>query len=299
MWFILGIFSALSLGFYDICKKKSLQGNAVIPVLFFSILCSGILLLPFLLVSRFWPEALSGTMFYVPAVDFHTHVLIFFKSFLVLASWLCAYFSMKNLPITIVSPVNATRPMWTLLGAVTIFQEQLSGFQWAGIAVALLSIFMFSVVGNKEGVSFTHNKWIWCLLLATLLGACSGLYDKYLMRSLDRMAVQVYYIFYQIVLMAIILMVMWYPHRKKHTLFVWRHVIVLISVFLIVSDFLYFYALSLPDSLISVLSTVRRGGVIVPFVYGALYMHEKNVRLKALCLGGVILGMIFLFLGGS
>lgn len=297
MWFLFGICSALSLGCYDVCKKKSLQNNAVIPVLFFSVLCSGLLLLPLLLASRVAPNVLEDSIFYVPQVDARTHLFIFFKSMLVLSSWLFAYFSMKNLPITIVAPINATRPMWTLLGAVFLFREQLSLYQWLGISVALISIFMFSVAGRKEGVSFTHNKWIWSLIMATVLGAMSGLYDKYLMHSFNHMAVQVYYILYQIILMGIIVLILWYPHRKKHTPFVWRNSIIFISAFLVLADFLYFYALSFPDSLISVLSTVRRSGVIVPFAYGALVMHDKNVKLKSLCLLGVILGMVFLFLG--
>ncbi len=47
MWLFLGIFSALSLGIYDVCKKLSLQKNAVIPVLFLSIVISSTLLMPF------------------------------------------------------------------------------------------------------------------------------------------------------------------------------------------------------------------------------------------------------------
>lgn len=296
MWFVLGLLSAFFLGCYDISKKISLRDNAVVPVLFSSVACSALLLLPFLLASRWAPETMADTPFFVPEVDVRTHGFIFLKSVIVLASWAFGFFSMKNLPITLVSPINATRPMWTLVGALLIFHEQLSLYQWIGILLALLSFMAFSFVGRKEGVSFVHNKWIYCLIIAVVLGAASGLYDKYLMHRFDRMAVQVYYMIYQALLMVVFLF-LWKFNPRRGTSFQWRWSIVFISIFLVLADFVYFYALSYPDSLISVLSTVRRAGVVVPFAYGVWVLHDKNPKLKSFCLLGVLLGMLFLFLG--
>ena len=297
MWLIFGLCSALLLGSYDVCKKVSVQNNAVIPVLFTSILISSLLLLPFLLISRLQPIWFEGSAFFVPKVDLHTHLLILIKSLIVLSSWIFSFFALKHLPITLASPISATRPAWTVLGALLIFGEQLNTYQIIGIIIALFSFFMFSVAGKKEGISFKTNKWLWFLILATLTGSASGLYDKYLMRQFDHMAVQVYYTFYQAIVMALITLFLWYPTRKKTTPFQFRWSIVLISIFLVSSDFLYFYALTFSDSLISVLSTIRRLGVVVPFLYGVIVMRDKNVKLKVICLFGVLLGMFFLFLG--
>ena len=73
--------------------------------------------------------------------------------------------------------------------------------------------------------------------------------------------------------------------------------ILLISIFLSMADFAYFYALSLPTALISVVSMIRRGSVLVSFSVGALVFHEKNLRAKAVDLVLVLLGMVFLYLG--
>ena len=299
MWLILGFCSALLLGAYDVCKKVSLQNNAVIPVLLTSIVISSILLLPLLLISRLQPDWLEHSVFFVPKVDFQTHLFIFVKSLIVLSSWIFSYFALKHLPITLASPIAATRPAWTVLGALLIFGEQLNVYQIVGIIIALFSFFMFSVAGKKEGISFKTNKWFWFLILATLTGAASGLYDKHLMRQFDQMAVQVYYTLYQAIVMAVITLFLWYPTRKKTTPFHFRWSIVLISLFLVSSDFFYFNALTFPDSLISVISTIRRLGVVVPFIYGAIVLRDKNVKLKILCLSGVLLGMFFLFLGSK
>ncbi len=296
MWILLAILSALCLGFYDVSKKQSLNGNAVPIVLFLSVACSSLILLPFLLLSHFCPESLTGTLFYVPPVDLRTHLLIFLKSALVLASWACAYVAMKHLPITIVSPVNATRPMWTLLGAVLLFHETLNGWQWTGILMALVSFWAFSVVGQKEGITWRHNRYIYALLLATFLGAASGLYDKYLMQSLNHMAVQVGYTEYRAVLRGIVCAVIYWRKAEKMS-FRPTWWIVGISVFLVLSDFVYLLALSYPDSLISVISLVRRSGVIIPFLFGAFFLHDRNLRPKAVCLLGVLLAMVCLLIG--
>ena len=70
-----------------------------------------------------------------------------------------------------------------------------------------------------------------------------------------------------------------------------------ISLFLSTADFMYFYSLSLPSSMISIVSMIRRGSVVVSFVCGALFFHEKNLRAKALDLALVLLGMLCLYIG--
>lgn len=297
MWLILALISALLLGIYDVSKKVSVQGNAVIPVLLSSVLISSGILFPFLLISFVFPERLEGTPFFVPKVDLYTHGLLVVKAVIVLTSWLFAYFAMKHLPITLASPIKATQPVWVVVGGVLLFGEKLNGYQWAGVLVTLVSFFMFSFAGKKEGFSLRSNKWILFIILATLTGAVSGLYDKYLLHRFDHMAVQTYYTFYQAVIMGLITLFLWYPGRRNTTPFQFRWSIVMISVFLVAADFAYFYALTMPDSLISVVSTIRRAGVVVPFLYGALIMGDKHLKMKAIDMVGVVIGMLLLFLG--
>jgi bacterial/archaeal transporter family protein len=299
MWLILGFVSAFFLGTYDIAKKLSLQNNAVIPVLFLSVVFSSLILSPFLIISWFCPSVLQGGIFFVPEVDFRTHMFILLKSFIVLSSWLFAYFGVKYLPITVASPVKATQPIWTVLGALIIFGERLNLYQSIGVGIALVSFFLFSVNGKKEGISFRTNKWFVFLVIGTLTGAVSGLYDKYLMKQFDHMAVQVYYTIYQALIMAVILLIVWYPTRKKTTPFQFKWSIVFISVLLITADFVYFYALTMPNSMISIMSTIRRGGVVIPFLYGAIIMKDTNLKTRSLYLVEVLVGMIFLYLGSK
>ncbi|MBO5863201.1 MAG: DMT family transporter, partial [Paludibacteraceae bacterium] len=248
MWVVLAICSALLLGIYDVFKKRSLRDNAVIPVLFLSIVISTFMFVPIVVLSVV-SEDFKDSELYVPKADLEAHLYIFVKAVIVLGSWICAYFGMKNIPITIFSPIRATQPIWTLIGAVVFFAEVLSGWQVAGVALTIVSFYFFSIAGLKEGVSWKSNRWVWLVILATLLGAVSGLYDKHLMRLFDRMTVQVYSSVYQTILMAAVLFFLWYPNRSKTTPFQWRWSIVGISVFLILADFVYFKALSMDDAL--------------------------------------------------
>ena len=299
MWLLLAFFSAALLGFYDVFKKISLNKNAVIPVLFLNTVFFSLIFVPFIIASSFFPEFMEKTIFFVPQTDFKTQLFIVLKSFIVLSSWMSAYYALKNLPITLASPIKASQPILTLLGAVFIFGERLNIYQWIGVVISISGFLMLSRSGKKEGISFKSNKWIWCIIFATITGAISGLYDKYLMQRLliDRMTVQAWYNFYQVLMMGIVLLVIWMPNRKKNTPFQWRWSIPLISIFLSIADFAYFFALSDPDALISIVSLVRRSGVLVSFTAGWLFFKEKNIKGKAVDLLLVLIAMVFLYLG--
>lgn len=298
MWLALAFLSAFLLGCYEVNKKMSLNGNAVIPVLFLNTLISSLIFLPFILLS-YTTNWLDDTMFYVPKASFETHMAVLLKAVIVLTSWISGYFALKHLPLTITGPIKATQPVLTLVGALLIFGERLNLYQWIGVLFAIASFYLLSSSGKKEGINFAHNKWIFLTVISILTGAASGLYDKHLMRGLDVMTVQVWFNIYQCAIMAAILLFLWYPTRKRTTPFEWRWNIIFISVFLCVADWVYFYALTFPDSMISIVSMVRRSNVLVTFVAGALFFHEKNLKNKAIDLILVLIGMIFLFLGSK
>ena len=303
MWLILAFVSAFLLGFYDVFKKKSLKNNAVVPVLFLNTMFSSLIFLPFIIASANGNIS-ESSLFYTHTYGWEAHKYILLKSCIVLSSWLFGYFGIKHLPLTIVGPINATRPVMVLIGALTFFGERLSLFQWLGVITAMFSLFMLSQSGKKEGIDFKHNKWIVFVLTSNILGALSGLYDKFLMASpaaggvgLDKMAVQSWYNIYQFFMMGIMMLILWMPTRKKTTPFHWDWCIIMISIFLSAADFVYFYALSLDGAMISIVSMIRRGSVLVSFTFGALIFREKNLKSKVVDLILVLISMIFLFIG--
>ena len=303
MWLILAFMSAAFLGIYDSLKKKALRNNAVIPILFLNTLFSSLIFLPFIILSES-TDLLDDSIFHVGSGGWETHKFVVLKAFIVLSSWVLGYFGMKHLPLTIVGPINATRPVMVLIGALLFFGERLNVWQWIGVSLAIISFLLLSRSGKKEGIDFKHNHWIFMIVGAAVMGAVSGLYDKFLMATvseggvgLDRMMVQSWYNIYQCIMMLAMLILLWWPKHKETTPFHWDWAIIGVSLFLSTADFVYFYALSVPAAMISIVSMVRRGSVIVSFLCGAVLFHEKNLKAKAVDLALVLLGMIFLYIG--
>lgn len=304
MWIAFALLSALLLGFYDVSKKISLKDNAIIPVLFLNTLFCSLLFVPFIALSG---NAIGSDAFlYVPQTSLHEQVFIMLKAVIVLSSWILGYKAIKHLPLTIVGPINATRPVMVLMGALLLYGERLNLWQWAGVALSIVSFFMLSRSGRKEGIKFSHNKWIAFLIAAAVLGACSGLYDRLILApvsegglGLHRMTVQAYYNFYQCILMFVAMLTMWLPKRSSSTPLKWHWAIPVISIFLSAADLAYFYALTKPDAMISVVSMIRRGSVVVSFCIGAIFLHEKNLRSKLPDVILILLSMLMLYLGSK
>lgn len=320
MWVLFALASAFLLGFYDFFKKISLKGGAVIPVLWANTVICSLFFIPLIICSACGAIS-SDSAAFVPSGGWAQHRFVMLKAVIVLSSWICGYFAIKHLPLTIVGPVNSTRPVMALVGALLVFGEKLNPWQWAGVAVAITAFVMLGRSGRKEGIDFSHNRWIWLLIAAAVFGAASGLYDKYLMspegQGLDRLFVQGWYNVYQAIIMGIIFFVVWLPKYRrdmrmyngavavagedcgveKPEAFRWKWTIPMISVFLTGADLFYLTALSKPGAMIAVVSMVRRSSVLVSFAAGAAFLHEKNLRSKAVDLVLVFISLILLLIG--
>lgn len=299
MWLTLAFISAALLGLYDAAKKTALTGNAVLPVLLLNTLFSTLFFLPMILAAECGFGWFDGTVLASTSGTAEAHAMVLLKSGIVLISWIFGYFALKHLPITIVGPINATRPVMVLVGAMLIFGERLNAYQWTGVLLVLLSLFLLSRSSRREGVDFRHNIWILFIALAAIAAIASGLYDKYIMARLAPVFVQSWCNFYLLVMMSIVVGILWLPRRSRTTPFHWSWAIPLISVFLSLADFAYFSALHQQDAMISVVSMVRRGSVVVSFACGVVLFRERNLRSKAVDLAFIIAGMFFLWLGSK
>ena len=298
MWVSLAFLSALMLGLYDVAKKRSLKDNAVLPVLWLNTLFSTIIFFPALIDSAVGTELLGDTIFATTSGSLRDHAMVIIKAIMVLSSWIFGYFGIKHLPLTIVGPINATRPVLTLCGAIIIFGERLNGYQWVGVILAIVSLYLLSRSSKKEGVDFAHNRWILCVAAAAIIGVGCGLYDRYIMYSLNAVFVQSWYTFYQFLLMSAIVAILWLPKRKSQP-FHWSWAIPMISILLTTADMAYLHSLTEASAMIAVVAMIRRSSVVVSFGCGALLFGERNLKAKALDLLLILVGMIFLYIGSK
>ena len=292
LWILLSLVSAVFLGFYEIAKKVSVRDNAVPPVLLFNVLTSAVLWAPVVLVSRCCGSEFVGDLFYVERLDWSDHLLLFAKSVIAGSSWILASYALKHLPMSIAAPIRASSPLWTVLIAVTFMGERPALMQWCGVTIILVSFLIFSAVGQLEGIRFHRDRWIGFMVTATLLGAISALYDKFLLQRMEMKAstVQAWFSIY-LVLVMLPLYIRWRILDQVTSPFQWRWSIPMIALLLLVSDFTYFSAIGQPGALISVISPLRRTSVVIAFIAGIRMYAEKNWRLKAICLMGLLVGV--------
>lgn len=291
MWILLALCSAFGLGIYDIMKKISVRSNNVTVVLLLNTLFGTVLLSPVIIGCLADGGAGLGN-------TLTGHMLIIIKAVIVLSSWMLGYFAIKYLPLTIQGPINASRPVIVLVGAMLVFGERLNLLQWCGILLGFISLFMISRVGAREGYTVRSSRWIWMSVGATFLGAISALYDKYLLQFYPPLEVQAWYSLYQLILMTFIVLVLrGMGHARER--FEWRWTIVGISLFLTGADIAYFYSLSQPDAMISVVSMIRRASVLVSFAYGVMVLGERNVRAKLIDLCILLVSLVLLIAGSG
>ncbi|QDV22097.1 EamA family transporter [Aureliella helgolandensis] len=294
-WFVLSLLSALFLGFYDIAKKAAVRENAVPPVLLCNVLTAALLWGPMAAGAWLFPTEVADWQRALVELDLQGHLLLAAKSLLVGMSWTLALFAIKRLPISIATPIRATSPLWTVTFAVVAMHERPTANQWCGMLLILIAFIAFSRVGKREGIHFRSDRGVLLMVLATLLGAASALYDKYLLQQvgLPPAVVQAWFSFYLVPVMLPLSVHWWLRERRQHP-FQWRWSIPMIAVFLLIADFSYFTAVADTEALISVISPLRRTSILVPFLFGILHLGEKNWKGKLACICGILLGVVWL-----
>jgi bacterial/archaeal transporter family protein len=296
-WIVASLISAIFLGVYELCTKHAVRENAVLPVLFFSTLTGATVWTGLLLVQAIYPSLLPSSLV-TQSLNLSQHLQLALKSGIVTASWLFTYFALKHLPLSIGSPIRASSPLFTLFGAILILGERPSVLETLGVLTTLASFVGLSFIGRREGIHFHRDKWVGFILLGTLFGAVSSLYDKYLLGKggFTVPTVQAWFSIYLLIFF-VPFMVGWQRRWWERNVFHWRWSVPLIAISLLVADYIYFSALANPDSLVSMVMSLRRGSTLVAFGGGLLFFGEINGRQKLPAVIGIFIGIVLTILG--
>ena len=301
MWVVLSLVSAFLLGFYDIFKKQTVVGNAIIPVLFYSTMISAALFVPFILLSRFKPFIFDSDFMqklFIEPITARQHLLILGKTSIILCSWMFSYSAMKHLPITVVGPVNQLRPAITVILMFIVFRESLTWLQGTGVVLAIISFYFMNRSGKLEGIQFKSNKWVYMLLGSAVLVAFSGVYDKFLLskENISPSTIQAWYTIYDFLMMTVLFFLIWFPKREKQS-FEWRWGIVAMAVFVTVADVIYLTGLKQEAAVVVLIPLILYGvRLVVSFVYGIFGFKEQNIRSKIVPLLMVLAALVCLCL---
>jgi len=293
-WLFLTLISAVLMAGYDFLKKSALRDNAVFPVLFGGIAAGSLVCLPIIIWSAVSPSTLPHASLQVTDISLSEHLQILVKSTLVVTSWIFGYLGLKSLPLSIATPIRATSPLWTILFAIVFFAERPSPQQWLGVGVILVSFFIFSLAGKKEGIEFHRSKAVGYIIVATVLGASSAIMDKVLLQNsqITPNQVQVWFSLYCTPLMLPALL--WWRKRSDRNAFEFRWSIPAIGLVLLAADYFYFNAIAQPDALISLISPVRRSAVVISFILGIVVLKEQLRPTKIIAVCGILAGVFLL-----
>lgn len=300
-WMTLTLVSALLLGVYDVTKKMSVRGNAVPIVLLLSVSVGAAIWTVLLAWQRLVGAESIPDWLLVSPLDAKSHAMLAGKALLVGTSWTLAFHALKALPLSIAAPIRSTSPVWTLAIAVTLLGERPSIRQWIGIAVVLGFFWALSIVGRHEGIRFGANRAVFIMIVATVLGAISSIYDKILLQRFEfsPATVQAWFSFYLVPVMFPMAWLWWRDSRQSSgppIPFEFRYSILWISPLLLAADMAYFTALANPDALVSIVSSLRRTSVMVALIVGSRMIGEVNLKRKAVCVAGILIGVALLML---
>ncbi len=285
MWALLAVFSAILLGLYDAAKKKALQQNGVLAVLLVATALSTLFVSPFLRPG--------------PSGDF---LRLGLKAVLVTASWISGMAGLKLLPLTTVSTIKGSRPVFVVLFSIVLFGEHLNWMQWVGIATVLLALWLLGRTSRSDAPVEVRRRGFLYMGVSIVTGVASALYDKHIIAGMEPMFVQSWTNLFITVLLALCIAAkaLWLRSKGASASvekFRWDWMLVVVAVLITGADALYFFSLKQPGALLSVISVIRRASVLVTFVLGVLLFKEGNIRRKALNMLLMALGVVILLIG--
>jgi transporter family protein len=285
--------SAVMLAFYDIAKKASVKGNAVLPTLLFSSF-SG-----FLAYSAYiFATGKGGNVF---DVNLQTVLLALSKSVIVGSSWIFTFRALKTLPVSIATPIRASSPALVFFAALFIYGEIPSIVQLVGMLIVFTGYWIFSWAGKHEGIDFFRDKAVWCAIAGACLSAVSSLWDKYVFQKALQPVEETQF-YFQAGLVGVYGLLVLFDKSfsaEKRGRFEWRWTIPFVGILLAVADWLYFNGLSVPNAPVSLAALVRRFSVVITFILGVMIFREKNVFRKSLALAAVTVGVVLLCIAKS
>jgi uncharacterized membrane protein len=275
------IISGVLLGFWDITKKQAFKKNSVVSVLaFYSVFC-------FIFVSFEFNNAIN--------ISSDKILVIFIKTFIIFLSWGLGFAAIKQLPISIVTPFDTVNPLFSIILGIIILGESLGLLQGVGILIMLVAYYFIGKVGSKEITNVFRNKYFYFMIASALFSAISATVDKIALRSINPGQMQFWFcLFIAIFNMAALLYTKCKSKEKIPIKLDYN--IPLMSLLLTISDRIYFTAVNIPSSQISVIMPLRKISIFISVIIGGLIFKEQNLRQKFWCICLLIVGIALVFI---
>ncbi len=276
MWIALVCLYGVLKGIRDVIKKKALEKNTAMEVLFFYTLIS------FVFVT---PEIKNAL-----AIDYHYIGFIMIKSLIIFIAWICSFRAIKKLPIGFYGIMDMSRVIFAAVLGVCMLGEVMTGHKIAGMLMVLAGL-LFVNFGKNDSSDKTKPIYIILVLISCLGNAVSELLDKMLMRHMNSGQLQFWYMFFLVVLYLAYLLVT----RSKiqwRTLFK-NYWILILSVLFVIGDKALFVACGKQDSTVVAMTLIKQCSVLITIIGGRIVFKEKQIIYKLICAAVIIAGIVF------
>lgn len=285
MWILLAILSAVMLGMYDVAKKQALRRNGVLDVLLAATALSTLFVSPFFRIG--------------PPED---HIRLMLKAVLVTLSWVSGMRGLKLLPLTTVSTIKGSRPVFVVLFSVLLLGEKLAPLQWAGVLTVISALFLLGRTGRDDAPVQARRSGFFWMGVSVLSGVASALYDKHIMTAMEPLFVQSWTNLYITALLFLLILIRRCAGAREantglFTGFRWDWTLLLVALLITGADALYFFSLKVPGAMLSIISVIRRASVLVTFACGALLFREKGLKAKTFNMLLLAAGVVMLLAG--
>lgn len=279
MWMALVLFYGLAKGFREVIKKKSLEKNTIIEVLFFYTLISFLMVTPD--VENAW------------GITWEQCGFTALKSLIIFMAWLFSFKAIQQLPISYYGILDLSRVLFATLLGVLILGEVMSYYQIAGLAMVMLGLLLLRFRGNSHRETDqerVEGKYVVMAFASSILNAVSGFMDKILMREMNSSQLQFWYMLFLVIFYTIYILVT--RTRIRFGKLIRNYWIYALSLLFVLADRALFIANGMESSRITVMTLIKQSGCIVTILAGRVLYKEKNIAYKSFCAAVIIAGIV-------
>lgn len=287
MWIWLTLLYGVLKGVREIVKKKALEKNSTIEVLFLYTL------LAFLFVL---PDA-KNAMGLEPKYFFY----IALKSFVIFLAWIFSFRAIKGMPISLYGVLDLSRVLFATTLGVIVLQESLGVWQTAGLILVSFGLLLLKyhpgmftkkmlLKNQTENGGQVEPKIVVMAFASCLFNAVSGLLDKILMKDINSSQLQFWYLLFLALMYLIFIFLTRTPIHMGSILknyWIW-----ILSILIVVADRALFLANGIEGSKVTVMTLLKQSGCVVTILAGRFLFREKNTGHKLVCAAIIIIGIV-------
>lgn len=287
MWMMLVLLYGVLKGVREIVKKKALEKNSTIEVLFMYTLLSFLIVLP---------DAGNAA-----GMELRFYFYIATKSFVIFLAWMCSFKAIRKMPISLYGVLDLSRVMFATLLGVIVLHEVLSGYQVVGLVFVSAGLLLLKYRPRRgqraeteqtsQGVGFVY---VVMAFASCMLNALSGLLDKILMRDISSAQLQFWYMLFLVLFYLLYILLTRTPVDLKSAVrnrWVW-----MLSILFVIADRALFIANGMPGSRITVMTLLKQAGCVVTILAGKYLFREKDTAHKMVCaliiIAGIVIGVM-------